>query len=111
MQRYPGHAGCFFRHAACLDWSPGTLVARQVGRYPWEMRVVECVLVAMGTLSSCEAPLSVDHECVRLYRRRRVVQSVRVLGRLALQLTLIVQGPRSAITEKPAAQRDEESEC
>lgn len=50
------------------------------------------------------AAISVDHERVRLHGRSRVVQRVRILRRLALQLALVRQRPRSAVTEKSARQ-------
>lgn len=43
---------------------------------------------------------SVDHERVGLHGRRRVVERVRVLGRLALQLALVRQRPRAAVAEE-----------
>ena len=54
-----------------------------------------------GTFSVKWKSASVDHEGVRLHGSCRVVQRVRVLGRLALQLALVAQRSGSAITEEP----------
>lgn len=43
----------------------------------------------------------VHHQRVRFHRRGRVVQRVRVLRRLALQLTLVGQRARPAVAEEP----------
>ena len=48
-------------------------------------------------------PCLVDHERMRFHGAGRVVERVRVLRGFALQRALVVQRPRPAITEKPAA--------
>lgn len=51
----------------------------------------------------------VDHECMRLHRCCRVVQSVCILGGFSLQLALVTQCSRTAVTEKPTAQQTSHS--
>lgn len=65
-----------------------------------------------GESESCVAPVAgggggtvtdlVDHQSMGLHRRGRVVQGIRVLRRLPLQLALVAQRTRTTITEKPA---------
>lgn len=49
---------------------------------------------------------SVHHQRVRLHGSRRVVQRVRVLRRLALQLALVRQSPRAAVAEESVHVRE-----
>ena len=46
--------------------------------------------------------LHLSQQTLALDRRSGVVEGVRVLGRLALQLARIAQGARTAVAEKPA---------
>lgn len=50
-------------------------------------------------------PGSVHQQRVGFDRRRRVVQCVRVLGRLVLQLALIAQSPGAAVAEEAVQRR------
>lgn len=66
------------------------------------VRFLVAVVVVVVSYDVDEVALLIHHERVRLHGGGRVVQSVRVLGRFALQLALVRQRAGAAVAEKPS---------
>lgn len=89
----------FTRRCAWLDSTWWALDTYPMGRGGRRERELRCT----GSKEGGEGVTGlVDHQSMGLHGRGRVVQGIRVLRRLPLQLALVAQRTRTTITEKPA---------
>lgn len=49
--------------------------------------------------------LSINHECMRFHRSSGIIQRVRVLRRLSLQLALVTQSASTAVTKESSREK------